>query len=85
MAPVAAHTRDISRLSVDTSLEEIPGEARPQCVLLHEFNVRVAAVTGFRDIGRMGHRLQILTRQDIMPSVTIVTIGGPLGPLHDHF
>jgi hypothetical protein len=44
----------------------------------------MAAITCLFDVGNVGHGFGILAGQNIVFSVTVITVGCPLHPLHDH-
>src|SRR4030043_4655 len=53
-------------------------------MLFDKFQIRMTSIACFFNVGNVCHGFGILTGEDIMFSVTIITISCPLHPLHDH-
>jgi hypothetical protein len=53
-------------------------------MVLDKYRIRMTAIACLFDVGNVGHGFGILTGQNIMFSVTIITVGCPFRPLHDH-
>src|SRR4030042_1119876 len=85
MASMAACAGDLSRHPMDASLKFLTGHGRPQGMLFDKFNIGMATVAGFVDIGHVDRRLGVLAPQNTMLPVTIKAIGGDLSVLHDAF
>jgi hypothetical protein len=53
-------------------------------MLFDKYRIGMTAITGLVDVGNMCHGFVILARKNIMFSVTVITVGCPFRPLHDH-
>jgi hypothetical protein len=53
-------------------------------MLFDKYRICMTAITGLVDVRNMGHGFFVLTRKNVVFSVTIITIGCPFRPLHDH-
>jgi len=84
MASMATGAGHLSSLAVDTSPELISGNGRSERMLFDKDRIRMAAVACPIDVGGMGHGFVILTRKNVVFSMTIITIRCPFHSLHDH-
>src|SRR4030042_2612294 len=84
MAPMATRTGHPPGFAMDTFLKLLLWDGRPQCMFFDKYRIRMTAIACLFDVGNVGHGFGILAGKDIMFSVTIITIGRPLRPLHDH-
>ena len=84
MASMATGTGHLSTLAMDTSPKLISGNGRSEGMLFDKYRIRMAAVACPIDVGNMRHGFVILIRENVMFSMTIITTGCPLRPLHDH-
>jgi hypothetical protein len=82
---MATDACDLSCFPVDASLKLLSRNGPTQGMMLHKFDIGMAAITGLLNIGNMRHRSRIFARKDIMFPMAIKTIRCPLRSLHDHF
>src|SRR5512139_3187573 len=84
MASMAIRTSDLTRFSMYTFLKFLFRNSRSQGMLFDKYRIGMTAITGLVDVGNVCHGFVILARKNIMFSVTVITIGRPFCPLHDH-
>jgi hypothetical protein len=81
---MATRTGHLPGFAMHAFLKLLFWDGRPQCMFLDKYRIRMTAIACLFDVGNVGHGFGILAGKDIMFSVTIITIGRPLRPLHDH-
>jgi hypothetical protein len=84
MAAMATRTGHFPGFTMHTLLKLLFWDGRPQCMFFDKYGIRMAAIACLFNVGNVGHRFGILAGKDIMFPVTVITIGRPLRPFHDH-
>ncbi len=85
MASVATGAGHLSCHAMDAFPKFFSGNDGTQRVLLDKDRIRMASVACPIDVRNVGHGLVVLARKNVVFPVTVVTVGCPLRPLHDHF
>src|SRR4030065_266786 len=84
MAPMATRTGHLPGFTMHTFLKLLFWDGRPQCMFFDKYRISMTAIACLFDARNVGHGFGILAGKDIVFSMTIMTIGRPLRPLHDH-